>query len=132
MRFPGAPLVGLTLLMDGALTVNVELLLATLLTVTTTLVLPAESPLGTAAVMLVALHALTAAAAPPKVTVLDPCVEPKFVPVMVTDAPIGPDVGDKLLIVGADCAWPYWQRTEINSTRPRMFTMRFIFVSPAG
>src|SRR5215472_15771112 len=81
ITFPGAPLVGLTLLMDGALTVNVELLLATLLTVTTTLVLPAVSPLGTPAVMLVALHALTAAAAPPKVTVLDPCVELKFVPV---------------------------------------------------
>src|SRR5215471_16525564 len=98
-RLPGAPPVGLTLLMEGAFTVNPTLLLAALLTVTTTLLLPAANPLGTTAVMLVVLHELTAAAVPPNVTLLDPpCVEPKFVPVMVTEAPIGLDVGDKLLI----------------------------------
>ena len=34
------------------------------------------------------------------VMVLVPCVDPKFVPVMVTEAPIGPDAGLMLLIVG--------------------------------
>ena len=34
-------------------------------------------------------------------TVLNPCVEPKFVPVIVTDAPTAPEFGDKLDIVGA-------------------------------
>src|SRR5579864_2485221 len=94
---PGAPPVGLTLLMEGAFTVKATPLLATLLTVTTTLLLPAAKPPGTTAVMLVALQEFTAAAVPPTVTLLDPCVEPKFVPVIVTDAPSGPDVGDKLL-----------------------------------
>jgi hypothetical protein len=36
------------------------------------------------------------------VTVLVPCVEPKFVPVMVTEEPTAPEVGDRLLIVGVD------------------------------
>jgi len=104
--------------MEGALTVNTTLLLATLLTVTTTLLLPAANPLGTAAVMLVALQALTVAAIPPKVTLLDPCVEPKLVPVTVTEAPIGPEVGDKLVIVGEDCAWPMQQKIKLNRKKP--------------
>jgi hypothetical protein len=35
-----------------------------------------------------------------KFTVLLPCVEPKFVPVIVTVVPTAPEVGDRLLIVG--------------------------------
>src|SRR5258707_10151751 len=34
-------------------------------------------------------------------SVLVPCVEPKFVPVIVTDAPTIPEVGDKLVMLGA-------------------------------
>src|SRR5215469_10799923 len=37
---------------------------------------------------------------PLKVTVLDPCVEPKLAPFIVTDAPTVPVVGERLLIVG--------------------------------
>jgi len=112
---PGPPLVGLTLLMLGALTVKATLLLARLLTVTTTFELPEGNPLGTAAVMLVALQALTEARVPPNVTVLDPCVEPKLAPLMVIAAPMGPVVGDKPEIVGADCAYP--GRLKINNRR---------------
>ena len=35
-----------------------------------------------------------------KATVLAPWVDPKFVPVIVTDAPTAPDVGDKPVMVG--------------------------------
>src|SRR5579864_5059387 len=99
---PGPPLDWLRLLMLGAFTVKVKLLLATPLTVTTTPALPAARPLGTAAVMLLALHALTVAATPANVTVLEPWAEPKLLPLMVTAAPMGPNVGDKLLSAGPD------------------------------
>jgi hypothetical protein len=44
---------------------------------------------------------IVAVAGPPKVTVPMPCDDPKFVPVIVTDVPTGPDVVDKLVIFGA-------------------------------
>jgi hypothetical protein len=36
------------------------------------------------------------------VTVLEPCVEPKFVPVIVTDVPTTPEVGETLVIADVD------------------------------
>ena len=41
------------------------------------------------------------AVVPLNVTVLVPCVAPKFVPVIVTDVPTGPLVGDRLVMLGA-------------------------------
>jgi hypothetical protein len=66
-------------------------LLATPPTVTTTF--PEVAPVGTVTVMLVALQLVGVATVPLNVTVLVPCVAPKFVPVMVTIVPTGPDVG---------------------------------------
>jgi hypothetical protein len=98
---PTAPVVGDRLVMLGALTtVNVLLLLATPLTVTTTP--PVLAPVGTVATIELAPQlVIVVAVVPLKVKVLEPCVEPKFVPVMVTEAPTAPVVGDKLVIVGA-------------------------------
>jgi hypothetical protein len=60
-------------------------------TVTTTL--PVVAPAGTVTVMLVVLQELAVPAGVPlKVTVLVPCVAPKFVPVMVIDVPTAPEV----------------------------------------
>jgi hypothetical protein len=59
------------------------------------------APLGTGTTMLVALQLVGVPAIPLNVTVLDPCVEPKLAPVIVTDVPTGPDVGDKLVMTGA-------------------------------
>jgi hypothetical protein len=42
--------------------------------------------------MLVALQLVGVPAVPLNVTVLVPCVVPKFVPVIVTEVPTGPDV----------------------------------------
>ena len=51
--------------------------------------------------MLVADQLVGVAAVPLNFTVLVPLVAPKFVPVIVTDAPTGPLVGDRLVIAGA-------------------------------
>ena len=97
---PTAPDVGDRLVMLGAdTTVNDDPLLDTPLTVTTTL--PVVAPVGTVATIEVALQLpIVVAVVPLNFTVLEPCVEPKFVPVIVTDAPTAPDVGDKLVMLG--------------------------------
>jgi hypothetical protein len=82
----------------GGITVKVTLLLTRLFTVTTTL--PVVATVGTGTTMLVALQLVGVAAVPLNVTVLVPCVAPKFVPVMVTEVPTGPDAGLKLLMNG--------------------------------
>lgn len=55
---------------------------------------------GTGAVMLVAVQFVGVTGMPLNVTVLVPCVVPKFVPVMVTEIPTCPDVGFKLVMLG--------------------------------
>ncbi len=96
---PGAPEIGETLVTTGvARTVNVTPFEAMPFSVTTTL--PVVAPVGTTATIEVALHVETVAAVPLNFTVLEPWDEPKFVPVIVTDVPTGPDVGDRLPIEG--------------------------------
>jgi hypothetical protein len=80
-------------------TVKFTPLLGTPPTVTTTL--PVVAPAGTGATMFVALQLAGVAAVPLNVTVLVPCVAPKFAPVIVTDLPTPPDVGFKLAMLGA-------------------------------
>ena len=55
---------------------------------------------GTDTVMLVVLQLDGVAAVPLNVTVLVPCVPPKFVPVIVTEPPTGPELGFKLEMFG--------------------------------
>jgi hypothetical protein len=86
------------LLAYGEDTVNVTPLLATALTVTTTF--PLVAPAGTGTTTLVLLQLVGVATVPSNVTVLAPWVAPKFVPVIVTEVATGPDVGDRLVIVG--------------------------------
>jgi hypothetical protein len=59
---------------------------------TVTATLPVVAPGGTGAVMLVALQFVGAATVPLKVTVLVPCIAPKFIPVIVMDVPTLPEV----------------------------------------
>lgn len=74
-------------------------LLATPATVTTTF--PVVAPAGTPATMLVALQLVGVAGVPLNVNVLEPWLEPKFVPVIVTGVPTAPVVGEIEEIVGA-------------------------------
>src|SRR5438105_9229777 len=80
-------------------TVKLAPLLATPPTVTTTL--PVVAPVRTGATIEVALQLVGVAAVPLKVTVLVPWVAPKFDPAIVTEVPTGPEVGDRLVMLGA-------------------------------
>lgn len=96
---PTDPEVGERLLMlGGAITVKSTLLLGRPLTVTTTF--PVVAPVGAGTTMLDALQLVGVAAVPLNVTVLLPCVEAKFVPVIVTEVPTAPDVGLRLEMLG--------------------------------
>src|SRR5208282_5700516 len=125
---PTAPVVGDKLVMLGAATtVNDTPLLFTPLAFTTTL--PVVAPVGTVATIDVALQLpIVVTAVPLKLTVPVPWVEPKFVPVIVTDAPTAPEVGDKLVTPGA--------ATTVNETpllfTPLAFTTTLPVVAPVG
>src|SRR5437899_1193781 len=99
---PAAPDVGFRLVMLGGDEVTLKFipLLATPPTVTTTLAVVA--PAGAGATMLVALQLVGVPAVPLRVSVLVPCVAPKFAPVIATDVPSTPDVGFKLVILGGE------------------------------
>lgn len=91
---PTGPEVGDKLVMLGVdVTVKLTPLLATPETVTTTL--PVVAPVGTGATMLVALQLVGVAVVPLNVTVLLLCVDPKLVPVIVTNVPTAPEVGER-------------------------------------
>ena len=126
---PTAPDVGLRLVIVGvASTVKLDPLLATPPTVTTTF--PVVAPAGTGTTMLVALQlVIVVAVVPLNATVLVPCVEPKFVPVIVTDAPTAPDVGLRLVIVGVPVDTV--KLTPLLATPPTV-TTTFPVVAPAG
>jgi hypothetical protein len=97
---PAGPSPGLRLVVLGVgiPTVKPTPLLATPPTVTTTL--PVVAPVGTVATMLVALQLVGVADVPLNLTVLVPCVAPKFAPVIVTDVPTGPELGLRLVMLG--------------------------------
>ena len=124
---PTSPDVGLRFVMlgGGTVTLNVTPLLAVPPTLTTTL--PVVAPTGTGTVMLVAPQLVGVALVPLKVTVLVPWLAPKFVPVMTTDVPAGPEVGFKLEIVGPlvppplaalNAAIPAPQLSEVPNVTP--------------
>src|ERR1700674_2804097 len=83
---------------DWADTVNATALLATPPTVTTTV--PVVAAVGTGTTMLPALQLVGAVAVPLNATVLVPRVAPKFAPAIVTGVPTGPDVWDRLVMLG--------------------------------
>src|SRR5207249_6754376 len=126
---PRPPDVGLRLVMLGGGTVTVKLtpLLATPPTVTTTF--PVVAPVGTGTTMLVALQLVGVAAVPLNVTVLVPCVAPKFAPVIVTDAPTNPDVGFRPVTLGPGLVTV--KLTPLLATPPTL-TTTFVVTAPLG
>jgi hypothetical protein len=95
---------------------------------TATITFPLVAPIGTVAVMLVELQDVAVAAVPLKETVLVPCVEPKFVPVMVTEELITPDVGERFVIVGIGTT----VKVPAFVAKPSTVTRRFPVVAPLG
>ena len=130
---PTGPEVGERLVIAGAVevavTVNVTPLLATPPTVTTTA--PVVAPVGTGAVIEVLLQLLGLAAVPLNVTVLVPCVDPKSDPVIVTDVPTGPEVGERLVIAGAVEVVVTVNVTPLLATPPTVTTTGPV-VAPVG
>ncbi len=94
---PTAPEVIERLAMCGV-TVKFTPLLAVPETVMTTL--PVVAPEGTVVTMLELPQLVAVAVVPLNLTVLVPWLDPKWLPVMVTEVPSGPDVVDKLVILG--------------------------------
>src|SRR5258708_9628666 len=84
----------------AARTAKLTPLLARPPTVTTTF--PVVAPAGTSAAMPVALQLVGIAPVPLNLTVLLPCVAPKFAPVIVTQAPATPDAGFNFALLDAD------------------------------
>jgi uncharacterized protein YjeT (DUF2065 family) len=128
---PTTPEPGLKLVILGAglvvVTVKLAPLLARPLTVTTTL--PVTAPAGTGAITLVPLQLVGVALTAPNMTVLVPCVAPKFAPVIVSRVPTTPELGLKLVILGAGLvvvtvklapllAWPPTVTTTLPVTAP--------------
>ena len=126
---PAGPEVVDRLVIVGAVTVKFTPLLATPPTITTTL--PVVAPVGTDVTMLAAPQLVTVAVVPLKVTVLVPCEDPKLVPVMVTAVPTGPEVVDRLVIVGAGAEPVTVKVTPLLATPPTV-TTTFPVVAPAG
>jgi hypothetical protein len=123
---PTAPEVGERLVMLGASsTVKLTPLLALLPTVTTTL--PVVAPVGTVTTIDVALQlGIDVTVVPLNTTVLVPWVEPKFAPVIVTDAPTAPEAGDRLLMLGKTV------KTDPLLLTPLAFTTTLPVVAPVG
>src|SRR5579872_1863937 len=97
---PATPSPGVKELITGApVTVNRGLLLCKPAAITATP--PWVTPEGTGVTICLSLQLVGVAVMLPKMTLLDPWVVPKSVPVMVTTVPIGPAEGDKALMPGA-------------------------------
>lgn len=109
-------------------TVKSTPLLATPPTVTTTF--PEVAPAGTGATMLVALQLVGVAATLLKVIVLDPCVEPNPVPVIVTGVPTGPEPGKIPVMIGEDAVVTI-KLTPLLA-RPPTVTTTLPVVAPLG
>jgi hypothetical protein len=121
------PEVGEMLVMIGAdVSVNVMPLLCRLLTTTTTGPVPALA--GTGTTMVVAFQLVGVATAPLNNTALVPWLEPKLVPVIVTEVPGVPEVVERLVMLGAN--------TTVNAeplvATPPTVTTTLPVVAPVG
>jgi hypothetical protein len=96
---------------------------------TVTITFPVVAPTGTGALMLVALQLVGVAVVPLNVTVLPPCVAPKFVPVIVTEVPTAAGFGRILVMFGAG-------ELTVNEypllASPPTVTITFPVVAPTG
>jgi len=99
-------------------------LLACPFTFTTTGPVPAVA--GTEVTIRLGPQLVGVAETPLKVTVLDPCVAPKFEPLMATEVPAGPDEGVRLEMEG-----PIEKETPLLEILPTVTNTRPV-VAPDG
>src|SRR6516165_350156 len=136
---PGRPEAGFkpAIVVAAVVTVYMTPLLGSPPTLTTTL--PVAAPLGTVTVMLVALQLVAVAATPLNVTVLVPCVAPKFAPVIVTWVPTAPELGFRLVINASGkttklnplLEWPSAETTTLPVVAPEgTFAEMLVMLQP--
>ena len=90
---------------------------------------PVVAPEGTGTAMLVEPQTVGVATVPLNVTVLVPCVEPKFVPVIVIGVPTFPTFVLSCVIVGMD---PTTKTTPLLANPPEVVTITLPVVAPVG
>src|ERR1700689_3962233 len=88
---------------------------------------PVVAVVGTGTLMLAALQLVGVATVPLNVTVLVPCVDPKFAPAIVTAAPTVPEVGFTLIMLGEIAV----KLTPLLATPPTVTTTLPV-VAPLG
>lgn len=99
MALPTAPVLGEIFVIVGCVkTVKGTPLLGSPLTVTMTF--PDAAPAGTGTLMELLAQLVGTATSPLNVTVLFPCVAPKLEPVILTEAPGKPELGDTPVMFG--------------------------------
>jgi hypothetical protein len=81
---------------------------------------------GTATIEPLLQLVMEAAGTPLKLTVLLPCVEPKFVPVIVTGVPATPELGDTTTMFGVGMT------VKPTPLLTRLFTLTVRFTEPLG
>ena len=125
---PTAPEVGVRLVIVGVCrTVNCTPLVVTPFAVTTTL--PVVAPVGTTAVIDVLLQlVIEVAVTPLKLTEPVPWVEPKLLPVIVTEEPTRPEVGLREAMDGV----PGTVKAEPALATPLTVTKTLPVVAPVG
>lgn len=94
---------------------------------TVTTMFPVVAPAGTGATMLVSLQLVGVARVPLKVTVLAPCADPKFEPLIVMGVPVSPEEGFKPLIEGVTV-----KRTPLLAPAPDTATTTLPVLAPLG
>src|SRR5437667_2724707 len=125
---PTGPLVGVKLVIVGALAVTVKLLaLVAVPPGVVTLSGPLVAPLGTVAAIEVDEFSEKLALAPLNVTAVAPV---KVVPLIVTLVPTGPPVGVKLVIVGALAVTV--KLLALVAVPPEVLTLSGPLVAPLG
>jgi len=127
---PTGPDAGEKLVIDGEepdVTVKLFALVA-MPAVAVTLIFPVVAPEGTVAVIWVGLFRVKAALVPLNVTAEAP---PKLVPVMTTEVPIGPDAGEKPVIVVV-VPEPTTKSEVLLAVPPEVVTEILPVVAPAG
>jgi len=130
---PIMPKVGLKeIIVGNAAAVTVKLVaLVAVLPAMVTVIVPVVAPAGTVVVILVTVLAVTIAVVPLNFTVLLAGVVLKFVPMIFTDVPTGPEVGVKDAMVGNTAA-PIVKSLSLATVRQFAVIEIFPVVVPAG
>jgi len=99
---------------------------------TVTITFPVVAPLGTVVMMYPVVHQVGVACTPLNVTVLEPCVAPKSLPLISTCVPASPEAGNKPVSAGGTGGVVVTVKTEALLAIPATVTTTFPVFAPVG